>query len=106
MMDQQTKAKMIQAGNYIKRKDYNRARYILVNIDDEKAIEWLKKLNRIDPSYSESTDYTFSLIYWTGSIIGLIVCLIIFNSPYSIHIAVLVFIMQLLIYSLSMRNIR
>lgn len=38
----------------IKAKRYGEARYRLLEIDHPKADEWLDKLNRIDPNYSET----------------------------------------------------
>lgn len=49
------KAQFYYIRRLIQQERYNDARYLLLQIEHPKADEWLEKLNRLDPNYSETT---------------------------------------------------
>lgn len=55
----------------IKRKEYNEARYRLLKINHPKADEWLDKLNRIDPNYSETVTLVLKPLFLVFAVICL-----------------------------------
>lgn len=52
---QNIKAQFHYIRRLIQTKRYNDARYYLLKIEHPKAQQWLEKLNKVDPDYSETT---------------------------------------------------
>lgn len=68
-MDNHTRSQLIEARRYIKRRDYGNARYILLQTNSKIADKWLKKINRMDSTYTEETDYSVFVIIFVVSIL-------------------------------------
>lgn len=64
------KARFAHIRKLIYQKKYNNARYELTRINHPKAIEWLHKLNELDPTYSEKT-----IIVKTNLLVGFVMIL-------------------------------
>jgi len=97
-----TKKKLVYIRQLIKYKRYNEARYQLVGIDHPTADRWLNKLNKIDDSYTATTQLPIAfIIFSVVAVVGVCVVLVVgglaINS--AISIGVFLTIILLLLWS-------
>lgn len=93
----------------IKRKEYSEARYRLLKINHPKADEWLDKLNRLDPNYTETTTLLLKPLFLMFVVIALFMFLLYGMNQVTVEVALgvgfLLGIVSLVLLSLWSRQV-